>query len=725
MLYKIFGISLIFFFNIVSYSFAAMPPSETVEVTPIEAQSLGFKENQNTENVGAKIVSVDFKDVDVRNALRCLGLQQDINIIPSPEVKGTVTIHLSDVMLEQALSFIVESVNADFVIEGNVVRVFMASERKEKTLPYILKINNGKMTLNARDVDVRLLLQDIALKSGLSVVFDKSLEGTVSLTLKDVPVKDGMIFLVENNGYVWEEIQGVYRIGKDKKRRYSMKVDEIGNVSIDAAGGDLKEILREISLRTNINIVTCGNVQAEVNCNIVTADYESLLRLVLIGTKYQYKKIGDVFVVGDEKIISSEVVSLKGINSDFVMEKLPSYFDKSNIKVLEGQNAIVVSGSQDNINNFKEFISKMEVSIQEVSMDILVVEYPSSFDKKAFGLSFDDVSLGGAGTVYIPEDFKFGTENMPMDFPYYLLAKMNQEMFKLYLYLLVKEGHAKICANPTVKTLNGRDVIIDVTSEHMGEDQALKDRKNYKPDDINFNIKFKLTPSVSQNDEINVTLEPEISFKDKGKRSFFVDKRKAKTTMKVDSGGTIIVGGVIQSVWDELNNRKNKNKKIKLQSGKELIFYITPSIIKDGKLVKKEEKIQNPLYVEKRNNPDGKPVMYDVVSQNFEDKEINGKNKKTNKEKEEKDIKNINELGFEVNVSVKSEAKDESKAPAKKDVKSESLSEVKGAAYDRRVDLGKPEYEILDRKVDKILEEEKDLLKEKEKSKESEKNFEF
>ncbi|GBD39293.1 Type IV pilus biogenesis and competence protein PilQ [bacterium HR37] len=70
-----------------------------------------------------QIVSFDFKDADIRDVLRILADISGFNIIVSSDVKGTVTLKLSNVPWDQALDVILENAGLGAVVEGNVIKI--------------------------------------------------------------------------------------------------------------------------------------------------------------------------------------------------------------------------------------------------------------------------------------------------------------------------------------------------------------------------------------------------------------------------------------------------------------------------------------------------------------------------------------------------------------------------------------------------------------------------
>jgi type IV pilus assembly protein PilQ len=79
--------------------------------------------------VGRRI-SLDFKDVDIRDVLRLIADVSDLNIIAGDEVTGNVTIRLVDVPWDQALDVILLTKGLGFVRVGNVLRIAPAEVLK-------------------------------------------------------------------------------------------------------------------------------------------------------------------------------------------------------------------------------------------------------------------------------------------------------------------------------------------------------------------------------------------------------------------------------------------------------------------------------------------------------------------------------------------------------------------------------------------------------------------
>ncbi|MBF0521480.1 MAG: type IV pilus secretin PilQ [Candidatus Omnitrophica bacterium] len=77
-------------------------------------------------------VSLDFQDANIRNVLEILALKSGVNIVASPEVKGTITLRLNDVPWQDALDVILQTYGYAFEKKGNVIVVSTVTELKKR-----------------------------------------------------------------------------------------------------------------------------------------------------------------------------------------------------------------------------------------------------------------------------------------------------------------------------------------------------------------------------------------------------------------------------------------------------------------------------------------------------------------------------------------------------------------------------------------------------------------
>jgi len=84
-----------------------------------------------------KTISVEFRKTAIEDVLRIMADQADVDIVKSPKVTGEVTVTLTDVPLEEALTNILSVHGFVYVLSQNMIRVITNEEQVEK--PEILQ----------------------------------------------------------------------------------------------------------------------------------------------------------------------------------------------------------------------------------------------------------------------------------------------------------------------------------------------------------------------------------------------------------------------------------------------------------------------------------------------------------------------------------------------------------------------------------------------------------
>jgi type IV pilus assembly protein PilQ len=102
-------------------------PSAPAPATPTaSAQPIATSEPPQTAAAGkysGEPISVNLKDVDLRDFFRLIHEISGLNIVVDPSVKGSLTIVLDDVPWDQALEIVLKNNGLDKQLEGNVLRI--------------------------------------------------------------------------------------------------------------------------------------------------------------------------------------------------------------------------------------------------------------------------------------------------------------------------------------------------------------------------------------------------------------------------------------------------------------------------------------------------------------------------------------------------------------------------------------------------------------------------
>ncbi len=80
------------------------------------------------------LISVDFKDADIRQVLRIISLKSGVDIVAGLDVEGLVTIKLTNVPWEQALDIILRTYGFTYERNGTIVRVLTIEALEQEAL---------------------------------------------------------------------------------------------------------------------------------------------------------------------------------------------------------------------------------------------------------------------------------------------------------------------------------------------------------------------------------------------------------------------------------------------------------------------------------------------------------------------------------------------------------------------------------------------------------------
>lgn len=109
---------------------------------------------------GQIIESLEFRELDIKDALRQLSKQYNLNIVFSEKVSGLVTVQLSNVTIEEAMDSIITVNGFVYTKKDNVIKVTTPDEaEREGKQTKLFKLNNAD-SLKLKDTLTRVLSPD-------------------------------------------------------------------------------------------------------------------------------------------------------------------------------------------------------------------------------------------------------------------------------------------------------------------------------------------------------------------------------------------------------------------------------------------------------------------------------------------------------------------------------------------------------------------------------------
>lgn len=547
------------------------------------------------------LVTLSVKDADVRDVLKMMGEQSGINVVPDPTVTGLVTLTVQNVTVDEALEALVKAYSYNYTRVSENIFIVGKQPLKE---PYLCTIKNGKLTLIAQGQDIKRVLNDIATKGKINIIYDQSVNGQVNANLIEVNIQDGLKSLCYSTNLVLTQRENIFNVasmmGVQAQNR-QLNVSYVnGLLSVDVKNGDLSDLIRAIGDQTGFKFMLFGGNHQLVDLRVTDLPVEDVIKMLLAGTRYSFKKQGDVYLIGDKSINSpsaslltmNEVISLKYLQAEKVPAMLPNVFPATNIKVIKELNALAVTGTQEDIDELKRYLESIDRKIPQIVVEAVILQVNRNKNDGP-GLKLKGQANLGEGAVLL--DIFNGKLTFDS-------VKTLTPQFWIELEKLISEGVVTLKARPNITTLNGYQAKINVGSVQYYKvttqtttGGTTGTQTQYQS--INAGITLDVVPWVSSTGEITLDLHPTVSNlggASSGDAPPQIAQRTVDTTVRVKDGQTIIIGGLIQEVKSDSVHRfpilgylpiigKLFQKRNYTMDQTELIIYITPRILDETK----------------------------------------------------------------------------------------------------------------------------------------------
>lgn len=397
--------------------------------------------------------------------------------------------------------------------------------------------DEGLVSLDFREADIKVVLKGLALKSGVNIVTSPEVQGTVTINLKDVPWKDALDVILQTYGYVSEQkgnIITVTTVEDLKKRRENQMI-----------------------LEEQEQLITHSK---QLNFAKVTDIMESISNMKSERGKVAYDERTNMIILTDTEDSLNTMLAM--------IEKLDKPTDQVLIEA-----KIIETNLNDTDNLGIEWSSKITMS--GTSRDI---SWP-------FKTGNTDNRFAGDVDAPDPTEVTYGT----LDFT----------QVSAVLEMLKSRTDTNILSNPRVVTLDNQKASIDIGTKYpipgfgFNEETGTLQTQNITYKDIG--ILFNVTPHVSSAGYVTLDLEPEVSEISgtvvfEGVNVPLINSKNARTRVIVEDGNTLVIAGLIQSKDTDTVKKipflgdvpvlgHAFRKKEKTTEKTDLIIFVTPHIV--------------------------------------------------------------------------------------------------------------------------------------------------
>ena len=386
-------------------------------------------------------------------------------------------------------------------------------------------------------------------------------------------------------------------------------------IALDFYETDVKNVFRILKEVSGKNFAIDKDVSGTVSLTFDRpVPWDQVLDLVMKMNQLDKVYEGDVIRIATLKTLRQEEAALKSklkakqeseLQEDLVTVFLPvNYADASEIAKLiqiEGRgsisvdvrnNTIVITAAPIAIKRAKEIVQKVDQVTPQVIIEARVVEVTESFSR-AIGVNWSADGEANLPRVSDSLDYSLafdhavaGTSSIGAVFERVAGSEM---LLNAQLTAAQSEGNAKIISSPKVITLDNETATIKQGEEfpYLERDDSGGSSVKYKDIDLLLEVTPHITPDGRISMELKITKNDLADMLDGVPR---VTTKELNTSLLVEDGDTIVIGGVMQSAvrsgeagtpwlskipvlgWLFKSRTKSNNKS-------ELLIFITPNVV--------------------------------------------------------------------------------------------------------------------------------------------------
>jgi type II secretory pathway component GspD/PulD (secretin) len=204
----------------------------------------------------SKNVSIDFKNMDINDALKTIAKKADLNIAIHRKIVGKIELKLTDVTAKQAFDSICKSYELDYRFLDGILTFVPQGLVPTMSSNYSGPLPDGfqkKISLDFRDTDVRAILKLIAAQSGANIVIHKRVRCRANISLTDATIEQALNSLCASTDLRYENNDGIFVVmpAQAERRIYSRKEVPLSYLAPNAA---VKMLLSTVGQNKDIMI---------------------------------------------------------------------------------------------------------------------------------------------------------------------------------------------------------------------------------------------------------------------------------------------------------------------------------------------------------------------------------------------------------------------------------------------------------------------------------------
>jgi type II secretory pathway component GspD/PulD (secretin) len=482
--------------------------------------------------------------------------------------------------------------------------------------------------LTWRNDSAGAVLSEIAEEAGVNIVVDRTVTGSVTMTLKNVTRKDVFDIIVYQNklAYVMRGSILYVMSGQEYEDQYGKRFSDARVVKVFR----LKYAIPERAF------AMVENLKSELGNIVVDEESGTVL---IIDTQENIDRMEETLQVLESKG-EIEVIHLNYADAKGVQERLVKELDEKKVGTIvadEKTNSVIVRALPDRMTDVKELIAALDKKTKQALIDTKIVQLSlkDSFDAEirwegiframtSNGLEFLGSHplnpMSRLGQSNISEHANLAPATVPQALPPTMPGE--QVYFGVYdddpdgdkvegmLRLLRTLGEVKILSNPKLAVVNNMEakILVGRRQAFITTTTSQAQTTTTVAEDINFvdiGIILRVTPKINDLGYVTMAIKPEVSsvvdtlVTPGGNPIPIIDSSEAETTVIAKDGSTILIGGLRKEEESIVTKRVpffssipilgylfRSKSSVKLRS--EVLVMITPHIVSGDVLMTAE-----------------------------------------------------------------------------------------------------------------------------------------
>jgi len=534
--------------------------------------------------------SPNFKGTEITEFINIVGKNLKKTMIVDPNVRGKVNVRSYDLLSEeQYYQFFLNVLEvygyAAVEMKGNIIKIIRNKDAKTSSIPVVgshSDILGDEMVtriVEVKNVTVRELvplLRQLSDQAGGGNVTNYDPANVIMLTGTAATV-NRLVKIIERVDRAGDQDVEIIKLQYASAGEIVRIVEAMNKPSGGKAGRPTFLIPKIVADERSNSVIVSGEIKARERVIRLVKRLDSELETNGNTRVYylKYSKAEDLVKVlnGVSKTISSEE-KLTKVKSNKKAE--------TSIEAHESTNSLVITGQPEMLRSLATVIRKLDVPRAQVHIEAIIVEVYETegmqlgvqwYSEEGAFTQFTNgtvpiTNLGAAGkmaegekgTTVIKENGDT-VVNPDQNGDYSLIAQLlgsvSGGMFGIMkndwgaiVQAVSQDVNSNILATPSITTLDNEEAYFLVGQEVPIITGSQTGSNNSNPfqtvDRQEVGIKLLVTPQINEGNSVQLTIEQEVSSVSGATDvDIAINKRQIKTTVMVETGQTVILGGLI------------------------------------------------------------------------------------------------------------------------------------------------------------------------------------